>query len=468
MSKKKQHVMEVERQNFIYGNPEEGVPGCVAKGIDENAASEIYKKMLTFAQYAFNKSHAACYAVVSYQTAFLKRYYPVEFMAALMTSVIDNAGKVSEYINVCRNMGVTIMPPDINVGEASFTVIDGKICYALTAIKSVGRNVIDGLVKERELNGPYQSLTDLASRMSGYDFNKRAMENFIKAGALDSLGGTRKQYMSVYVRIMDNIASGKRQAEGQITLFDFVSDEAKEDFKESLPDVGEYSKESKLNFEKEVLGIYVSGHPLEDYRTLLKNNVTATAADFMLDPDADEVKILDGAKATIGGMIAEKTIKYTKTNRAMAFVTLEDLYGTVEVIVFPNDYDRYGRLLEQDAKVFIEGRVSVEEDKDGKLILERLIPFDDIPREVWVRFKDRTDFEANKDKLEGIVQTAPGQDRVVAYLDKERQYLKLAGLFTDADPALTEALKQAFGAENIQLTQTKLVSVTGGKHGRKN
>ncbi len=334
MSKKKAHVMEVERNNFIYGNAEENVPGCVSKGISESVAGQIYDKMMTFAQYAFNKSHAACYAVVSYQTAFLKRYYPVEFMAALMTSFIENAGKVSEYINVCRNMGIEILPPDVNAGEATFTVRDGKICYALTAIKSIGRPVIDALVRERKLNGPYKSLTDLASRMSGYDFNKRAMENLIKAGALDSLGGTRKQYMSIYMSVMDSIAQGRRQVSGQISLMDFMGDHADEEFKETLPPVGEYVKESKLAFEKEVLGIYVSGHPLEDYRKLLKNSVTATAADFMLDPDADTAKIEDGKRVVIGGMITSKTVKYTKTNRAMAFITLEDLYGTVEVIVF--------------------------------------------------------------------------------------------------------------------------------------
>ena len=385
-----------------------------------------------------------------------------------MTSVIDNAGKVSEYINVCRNMGIEILPPDVNRGEASFTVTDNKICYALTAIKSVGRTIIDGLVKERELNGPYKSLTDLASRMAGYDFNKRAMENFIKAGALDSLGGTRKQYMSVYVRIMDNIASGRKQAEGQITLFDFVDDADKQEFKESLPPVGEYSKETMLNFEKEVLGIYVSGHPLEDYRSLLKGNVTANASDFMLDPETDTVKIEDGSRAVIGGMIAGKTIKYTKTNRAMAFINLEDLYGTVEVIVFPNDFERYARYLDQDAKVFVEGKVSVEEDKDGKLILEKLTPFEDIPRELWVRFKDRSSFEADKAKLESMIRTEPGRDRVIVYLNAEKQYLPLAGAFVDAQTPLLDSLKEAFGAENIHLTQTTLVSKSGGKNGRKN
>ncbi len=468
MSKKKAHVMEVERNNFIYGNPEEKVPGCVSKGISEKVAGEIYEKMMTFAQYAFNKSHAACYAVVSYQTAFLKRYYPVEYMAALMTSFIENASKVSEYINVCRAMGITILPPDVNNGEAAFTVRDGKICYALTAIKSVGRPIIDALVRERELNGPFKNLTDLAGRMAPFDFNKRAMEHFIKGGALDSLGGTRKQYMSVYMRVMDNISNGRKQVSGQISLMDFMQDGAAEEFKESLPNVGEYDRETMLAFEKEVLGIYVSGHPLDDYRTLLSKNTNATAADFMLDPESETVKIEDGKRVVIGGMITAKTVKYTKTNRAMAFLTLEDLYGTVEVIVFPNDYDRYGRSLDQDAKVIIEGKTSVEEDKEGKLILEKLTPFDEIPKEVWIRFPDRAAYEARAGRLEELIKGIPGRDSVVVYLEDVKKMLRLPAGFMDAGEAETEMLRREFGAENIGIVQTSLLSRTGGnRYGRK-
>ena len=394
MSKKKQHVMEVERNNFIYGNAEEGVPGCISKGISEEAASGIYDDMMDFAKYAFNKSHAACYAVVSYQTAYLKHYYPVEFMAALMTSFIENAGKVSEYINVCRSMGIEIVAPDVNSGDVSFSVVDGKIGYALTAIKSIGRPVIEGLVAERKLGGPYKNLTDFINRMASRDLNKRAVENFIKAGAFDSFGGTRKQYMSAYVRIMDSAnADKKNMVSGQISLFDFVTPEDKDEFKESLPDVGEYSKEVMLQFEKEVLGIYVSGHPLEDFRNILTKNTTATAADFLLDPETDTVKINDGERVVIGGMITGKTIKYTKTNKPMSFITLEDLYGTVEVIVFPKDYEKYASMLTEDKKIFVEGRSSVEEDKDAKLICERIKSFDDIPKKLWVQFADMKAFE---------------------------------------------------------------------------
>lgn len=454
MSKKKQHVMEVERANFVSGNKEEGVPGCKAKGISEEIAGQIYDMMMDFAKYAFNKSHAACYAVVSYQTAFLKRYYPVEFMAALMTSFIENSSKVSEYINVCKGMNIDIVAPDVNTGDVSFSVVDGKIGYALTAIKNVGYPVIEALVKEREARGPYLNITDFVTRMTGHDLNKRAVENFIKAGAFDSFGGTRKQYMSVYVRIMDSIASDKKNVmAGQISLFDFAGDDNKDDFKETLPDVGEYNKDTKLAFEKEVLGIYVSGHPLEDFRGLWQKNITANAGDFVLDPETDTVKIGDGVKATIGGMITAKTVKYTKNNKAMAFITIEDLIGSVEVIVFPKDYEKYQNLLKEDEKVFVEGRTSVEEDKDGKLILERIRSFDDIARKLWIQFDSLESYKERQDELFKVLETSDGKDHVIIYLLKEKQMKDLAPRFmVKADEALTQALEDSFGKENVKLT----------------
>ncbi|MBO4678231.1 MAG: DNA polymerase III subunit alpha, partial [Lachnospiraceae bacterium] len=454
MSKKKQHVMEVERANFVSGNAEEGVPGCKAKGISEEIAGQIYDLMMDFAKYAFNKSHAACYAVVSYQTAFLKRYYPVEFMAALMTSFIENSSKVSEYINVCRDMNIEIVAPDVNTGDVSFSVVDGKIGYALTAIKNVGRPVIEGLVAEREERGPYLNITDFLTRLSGRDLNKRAVENFIKAGAFDSFGGTRKQYMSVYVSIMDSVASDKKNVmAGQISLFDLASDDGKEDFKETLPNVGEYNKDTKLAFEKEVLGIYVSGHPLEDFRGLWQKNITANAGDFALDPETDTVKIGDGVKATIGGMITSKTIKYTKNNKAMAFITVEDLVGSVEVIVFPKDYEKFSYLLNEDEKVFVEGRTSVEEDKDGKLILERIRSFDDISRKLWIQFESMDAYKERQDELFKVLDTSDGKDHVIIYLVKEKQMKDLAPQYlVKADEALTEALGDSFGKENVKLT----------------
>ena len=360
MSKKKAAVMEKERKIFIYGDEETGVPGCIKNGIDEQTANKIYDEMIDFAKYAFNKSHAAAYAVVSYQTAWLKYYFPVEYMAALMTSVIDNPSKVSEYIYACRQMNIKILPPDINKGEANFSVDGGDIRYGLAAIKSIGRPVIKAIVEDREELGLFQNLEDFITRLSAKNIlNKRTIENLIKAGALDTLGGTRKQFMSIYVQIVDHVTQEKKNSMvGQMTLFDLVSEDQKEEFQIRMPDVGEYSKETLLAFEKEVLGIYVSGHPLEAYEEKWKKSISATTADFQLDEETGHTKVHDGAKEIIGGMITEKTIKHTKTNQMMAFITVEDLLGTVEVVVFPRDYEKNIDYLEVDSKVFVRGRVS--------------------------------------------------------------------------------------------------------------
>ena len=394
MSKKKAAVMEKERKIFIYGDEETGVPGCIKNGIDEQTANKIYDEMIDFAKYAFNKSHAAAYAVVSYQTAWLKYYFPVEYMAALMTSVIDNPSKVSEYIYACRQMNIKILPPDINKGEANFSVDGGDIRYGLAAIKSIGRPVIKAIVEDREELGLFQNLEDFITRLSAKNIlNKRTIENLIKAGALDTLGGTRKQFMSIYVQIVDHVTQEKKNSMvGQMTLFDLVSEDQKEEFQIRMPDVGEYSKETLLAFEKEVLGIYVSGHPLEAYEEKWKKSISATTADFQLDEETGHTKVHDGAKEIIGGMITEKTIKHTKTNQMMAFITIEDLLGTVEVVVFPRDYEKNRDYLEVDSKVFVRGRVSEEDDKPSKLICEKIIPFEQTKKELWIQFPDKETF----------------------------------------------------------------------------
>lgn len=453
MSKKKQHVMEEERKNFIYGNEQAGVPGCIKNGIDEEVAGQIYDDMMDFAKYAFNKSHAACYAVVSYQTAFLKYYYPVEFMAALLTSVIDNAGKVSEYILTCRNMGISILPPDINQGEAGFSVSDGSIRYALTAVKGVGRPVIDSIVEERMQRGPYKNLEDFISRNADKELNKRVIENFIKAGALDGLGGSRKQFMSIYVRILDHIQNDKKNnMAGQISLFDIVSEEEKEDFDIKMPDVGEYTKEMILAFEKEVLGIYISGHPLEEYESIWRKNITNTTADFVLDEEINEMRVQDGAKVTIGGIITEKKIKYTKNNQVMAFLTLEDLVGTIEVIVFPKTYQTCASLLTEDSKVFLKGRVSAEEEKDGKVICESVVSFDDIPKELWIKFKTQEAYQEAEKELFSILNDSEGNDRVVLYIETPKMMKKLPpNRNVSARKELLTALTSLFGEDNIRV-----------------
>lgn len=453
MSKKKQSVMEKERATFIYGNQEEGIPGCVAKGISEEVASRIYDDMMDFAKYAFNKSHAACYAVVAYQTAFLKYYYPVEFMAALMTSVIDNPGKVAEYIMTCRSMGISILPPDINQGESGFSVNGTSIRYALTAIKSIGRPVIDAVVEERNTRGEFTNLKDFITRMADKDINKKTIENFIKAGAFDSLPGTRKQLMSAYVQIMEHIIHDrKNNMAGQISLFDIVSEDEKEEYEIKLPDVGEYGKEMLLAFEKEVLGIYISGHPLEEQEQLWRKGITNTTADFVLDEETGETRVKDNAPATIGGIIAYKKIKYTKNDKIMAFLQIEDLVGSIEVIVFPRDYERNSEKLVEDNKVFVKGRVSLEEDRDGKLICERLIAFDEIPKKLWIKFPNKEDYDLNAAELLQTLADSDGDDSVIIYIEDSKAIKKLPpNRNVNADEALHRKLNEKYGEENIKI-----------------
>ena len=426
MSKKKGDVMQKERQNFVYGNPEEGVPGCVSNGIDEKTANKIYDEMIDFAKYAFNKSHAAAYAVVAYQTAWLKYYYPVEFMAALMTSVIDNPGKVAEYIYTCRQMGIGILPPDINEGVGNFSVDGGNIRYGLAAIKSIGRPVIESLIRERERGGKFRSLKDFIERMSGKEVNKRTIEHFIKSGAFDSLGGTRKQFMVVYVQLMDQVNQERKYSmTGQMSLFDLVGEEEKAEFDTQMPDVGEYEKETRLSFEKEVLGVYLSGHPMEEYEERWRKGITRTTLDFQLDEETGRTRVHDGVKETVGGIIAGKTIKYTKNNKTMAFLTIEDLAGTVEVVVFPRDYEKYQQYLTEENKVFVRGRVSEEDDAASKLICEAVIPFDQTRKELWLQYDAKADFLSREQELYEMLGDSEGDDQVVIYCRKERAVKRL-------------------------------------------
>ncbi|MBR6770307.1 MAG: DNA polymerase III subunit alpha [Lachnospiraceae bacterium] len=454
MSKKKQSVMEKERDNFIYGNLEEGVPGCAAKGIDAKTAGKIYAEMMDFAKYAFNKSHAACYALVSYQTAWLKYYYPVEFMAALLTSVIDFPHKVSAYIMTCRGMGISILPPDINAGESGFSVSGGSIRYALTAIKSVGRPVIDAIVREREEKGSYKTLKDFITRASGLEINKRAVENFIKSGALDGLGGTRKQFLAVYVQMMDQIHQEKKNnMAGQLSLFDFVAEEDKAEYDIPLPQIGEYPKEQLLAFEKEVLGIYVSGHPLEEYEQLWKKHITHTTADFLLEEESGESRVKDGETVTIGGIITDKKIKYTRNDKVMAFLQVEDLAGTVEVIVFPKDYEKNASQLVEDNKIFIKGRVAAEEEQDRKLISEKITAFDEIPRKLWIKFSTKEAYERSEKELMAQLAQSNGRDSVCIYVENPKAIKNLPpGYRVKADDELVDSLISFYGRENVKVT----------------
>ena len=456
MSKKKAAVMEKERNTFVYGDEETGVPGCIKNGIDEQTANKIYDEMIDFAKYAFNKSHAAAYAVVSYQTAWLKYYYPVEYMAALMTSVIDNPTKVAEYIYVCRQMGIRILPPDINKGEADFSVDGGDIRYGLAAIKSIGRPVIRAIVNDRKELGEFRNLEDFITRISSRELmNKRLVENLIKAGALDVLGGTRKQFMSIYIQIVDHMQQEKKNSMvGQMSLFDMVSEEQKEEFQIRMPDVGEYTKENLLGFEKEVLGVYVSGHPLEPYEEEWRKVISATTADFQVDPEVGYTKVRDGAREIIGGIIAEKTVKHTKTNQMMAFLTVEDLFGTVEVVVFPRDYEKYRQYLEEDNKIFVKGRVSEEDDKASKLICEKILPFGQKKKELWIQFPDKETYLEEEAITYGYLADSEGNDEVMIYCEKEKIVKKLpANKNTSINPQIFGRLMNHFGENRVKVVE---------------
>ncbi len=461
MSKKKASVMEKERQNFVYGNLAEDVKGCVANGIDEKTANHIYDEMIDFAKYAFNKSHAACYAVVSYQTAYLKYYYPQEFMAALLTSVLDRVDKISEYILTCRQMGIGILPPDINEGESGFSVSGNAIRYGLSAIKSIGRNVVDAIVRERELNGRFTSLDDFIGRMSGKEINKKTVENFIKAGAMDSLPGNRRQKLLVVPEMMDQKSKERKTSlEGQMSLFDFAAEEDKQNFQITLPNVAEFPREEMLSLEKEVLGVYVTGHPLEEYEEGWRKNITAMTTDFIVDEETDEAKVAEGQFVTIGGMVSGKTVKITKTGKYMAFLTLEDLVGSVEVLVFPKDYEVNRDLLEENAKLFIRGRVSLGDEPAGKLICERIIPFSQIPKELWIQFPDKDAYLAAERELLEILKPAEGNDQVIIYLRKEKAKKILPpGWRVQADRQLLAKLSELYGEKNVKVVEKTIEKI---------
>ena len=416
--------------------------------------------MTDFAKYAFNKSHAAAYAVVSYQTAFLKYYYPVEFMAALMTSVIEMPIKVAEYIQVCRKMNIKILPPDVNRGAYGFSVDNGAIRYGLSAIKSVGRPVIDALVEEREANGEYRSLKDFIERLTG-TVNKRAIENFIKAGALDCLEGNRRQKMVVYSQIVDSIAQEKKNSfAGQMSLFDLVVEEDKKDYEIRMPDVEEYDKDMILGFEKDVLGIYLSGHPLEKYRNIMEKMISARTIDFQPDDETGIPKVYDGQKVIIGGMITEKTIKYTRNNKVMAFLTVEDLMGTVEIVVFPRDYEKWQTLINEDARVFIQGRVNAEDDKPSKMICEKIIPFERTKKELWIQFPDKATFLDEEQIVYGYLADSDGDDEVMIYCAKERAVKKLPkNRNIGINEQILSRLMNHFGEKRVKVVEKPIENI---------
>ncbi|MCR5684424.1 MAG: DNA polymerase III subunit alpha [Lachnospiraceae bacterium] len=470
MSKKKADVMARERHNFVYGSEEEGVGGCAARGISEQTANKIFDEMDKFASYAFNKAHAACYAVVGYQTAFLKTYYPVEFMAALMTSVIEQSGKVAQYIFKCRKMGIDLIPPDVNKGGADFSAAGPhSIMYSLSAIKGVGNAVVVEIEHERQESGPFKGLKDFIVRMSSKGVNKRVVESLIKAGAFDTLPGNRRQKMMVYSSLMDNSAKERKTVvEGQISLFDLADDSEKAKSEEIFPpEIEEFRMEDILLFEKETLGIYISGHPLDAYKHILEKNVTATSLDFASGADPDEEGdgtllmseehasgLKDQQNVVIGGIITGKTLKTTKSNTVMAFLNVEDMCGTVEVIVFARDFDKYRGEFEEDRRVLIKGRVSLDEERGSKLIFEEMADMSQIPLKLWIQFADKAGYEKARDDLMVELSCYDGNDAVIVYCAAEKEMLPLPqSKSTDAsDIRLLENLAAKYGNDNVKVT----------------
>ena len=466
MSKKHQDEIDAGRHTFVYGNGDEVaegeagyVPGCIKNGIcetpqeSERIANEIYDSMLDFAKYAFNKSHAASYAVLSMQTAYLKLYYPQEFFAALLTSVIDSSGKLAEYLGVCRGMGIEVLPPDVSAGTGEFSVYEGKIKYGMYAVKGVGPVLIDGLVSERELNGAYTSFQNFLERVMPLGVNKRAVENLIKAGALDCFGANRRQMVYGYAAIMDDIvADQKNSLSGQMSLFDLVDEEERKQYEAKLPEVEEFPRDVLLSFEKEVLGIYVSGHPLEDSVALIQKNVTLKTTEFLWDEEKQRTQVLENQNGVMGGILVDKTVKFTKAGAPMAFLTIEDLYGSVEVILFPKVFERYRDLLQEDTKLLIAGHASVEEEKDAKLIADDLITFSELSSEVWLRFADMEAYEAMQEKVMEVIRHSDGRDTMTIYLQDRKAIRRMGPRFSfSADPGVLKALSDLLGEKNVSV-----------------
>lgn len=453
MSKKKTSVMEKERKNFIYGNEEEGVTGCLKNGIDEKTAGKIFDDMIDFAKYAFNKSHAACYAIVSYQTAYLKAHYPTAFMAALMTSVVDTTEKVAGYIYACRQMNIPILPPDVNESEMGFSVSDGAIRFGLSAVKSLGRPTIEAILTERAEKGPFSSMQDFISRLFG-ELNKRTLENLIKSGAFDTFGCKRRQLMFVYAQMLDNeMRQSKDSISGQMSLFDLADEDLRSEFEIKLPEVSEYTKEERLNFEKEVLGVYVSGHPLDEYAAMWRKQVSAVTTDFEIDEETGETRVRDSGKETVGGMLMGKTIKPTKNGQLMAFLTIEDLVGTLEIIVFPRTYNTYRSVIDSSDKLLITGRVSANADENAKLICETVVSFDSIPRKLWLRFQDEPAYQAQQERMLQMLAHSDGQDQVIVYCTRENKRIPLPQSRTvKVTSELLAELRSVFGEKNVETT----------------
>lgn len=463
MGKKKQDIMDAERPHFVYGDEDLAIKGCVRNGIKEDIANKIYDQMIDFAKYAFNKSHAAAYAAISMQTAYLKCHYPLEFMAGLLTSVMESQTKLVSYINDCKKRGIKVLPPDINNSETYFSICGDSLRYGLLAIKGVGKVVLENIIAERNVNGIYKDISDLVVRNKELD--KRAAEALIKAGALDFAGLSRRAMLLGITGLIENCRKERKsQIAGQMTLLDMFADgsDEKEKLKDNIPDMKEFPKDEILKMEKESTGLYISGHPLDEYRNYLEKNTTNTALDFIRehteetgdDMETNEtvpstVNISDGQRVKIGGIITEyKKIFTKKDSKPMALLKVEDMYGTISCVVFPKAFAKYENMLGEDKKIVITGNGNVEDEKDASVIVETVLDLDSLPKKIWVQFKNHEEYETNKKKLDNLSGIYGGKDTIVVYLKEPKQ----KAVFENAIFVSEETEKifqKEFGEENI-------------------
>jgi DNA polymerase-3 subunit alpha len=455
MGKKKMDVMEQERKHFIHGKLDEDgnveIAGCVANGVGEVAANKIFDDMVEFAKYAFNKSHAAAYAVLGYETAYLKTYYPVEFMAALITSVMGNSDKVGEYIQDCRKKNIKILPPHINESYEKFTVEDGKIRFGLLAVKNVGSNVIEAIVNARKEKGKFISFNDFCDKIDITQINKRAIESLIRAGAFDNLDANRAQLLAVYEKAIESAQQDrKRNIQGQFSMFQSFDDVMKESINFSYPNLAEFPQKVLLSMEKEMVGLYVSGHPLSTYEEKIKE---VTSSNILNLNNSIEYGKLDGKKVRLAGIIQGRQNKITRNNQIMSFLTLEDLTASMEVLVFPKVYSKYEELIYEDNIVIIDGRLNYKEDEEPKLIADkiRVLTNETIgSKKLYLKVSDKDDPKI--EELKDVLRKYKGEDPVIIYMEKEKKSLRAnKNLWISMKEELLIELRKLLGEESVKI-----------------
>jgi len=458
MSKKKHDVIDAERAAFVHGDEKRGISGAVARGVPENIANSIYDEILDFASYAFNKAHAVSYAIVTYRTAYMKRHYPSEYMAALLTSVLDNSAKVAEYIAECKEMGIKLLPPDVNESGANFTVSGGNIRYGLVAIKGIGWGLIESVERERREHGLFKSFEDFCRRMNGRDLNKRALENLIKAGAFDSMGHTRKALITVHTAVMDSIANSQRHnIAGQIDLFGDLSGAEEEQEQIPIPHLNEFSAMEKMIMEKETTGLYLSGHPMDSYRAQVRK-IGAVPLGMVMGDFASEDgprRFEDGQTITVAGVVASSKTRTTKNNTLMSYIMLEDDSGSMELMAFQRALDSGGMFIKDNAPIIVRGRISARDEKEPQLMVDSIRPIEDAaiisgdappPKEpkLWVKLKSTEDPMLRRIKL--ILNMFPGKQQIIIYCEKEKKRIGASCIIHEA---FVEELKDLLGAENV-------------------